>query len=163
MLLHTYRNPKQDRTQWGDILKMTRSDTGSNQGGLQAPRFLTLAGWGSHEVSALIAKLGGRRFLLSSLTVISERQVRLQTMLLGKQQRFTCEKWVQTVPDTARFVSYTTIPRTTPTLQDPSKVRQCIWFKGDIALGFPSKLALGNVTFVSCFIVRFCETHFSCT
>lgn len=84
-------------------------------------------------------------------------------MFLGKQQRFTCEKWVQTVPDMTRFVSYTTIPRTTLTLKDPSKVRQCIWFKGDIALSFPSKLALGNVTFVSCFIVRFCETHFSCT
>lgn len=137
MLLHSYRNPKQDRTQGGNILKMTRNDTGSNQGGLQAPRFLTLAGWGSHEVSALIAKPGGRRFLLSSSTVISERQVRLQTMFLGKQHRFTREKWGQTVPDTPRFVSYITIPRTTPTFKDPSKVRQCIWLKGTLPSAFP--------------------------
>lgn len=38
-----------------------------------------------------------------------------------------------------------------------------VWFKGDIALGFPSKLALGNVTIVSVFIVSFGEAHFCCT
>lgn len=142
---------------------MTRNDTGiCNQGGLQAPRFQTLVGWGSHEVQLWWLSRVANAFF-SPAQLLSQSTNSGTNHVPGKAAEIHLWK---VGPNCARhdlFCCLHNYPRTIPTFKNPSKVRKCTWFKGAIVLGFPSMLALENVTIVSVFIVSFGEAHFCCT